>query len=669
MIPLKRIYLLSEAEIADLYARPHFNAEEQKLYFSMTQIELEALNHFFTLKTRVSFILQLAYFKARHQFFQFKFEDVRNDIDYILVKLFKIKNVVLHGSITRQILSLQRQKILTLFNYQNYSVEKSDLIKIHLGELLRYYPKVHDTFRQLLVYLDHDKIVIPSYRILQDLLTQAYLIEKNRLDQLILSIPQDQQQQLSELIIREDGISALNIIRSDQKNFQYHQIKAEIDKAFKIADLYKFAKIFLPTLELSKNAMRYYADLAEQYAASRLRRLSKSQQWLQTLCFVYHRFQQIMDNLITSFIYHTRAILEDAKTYALKAMLEHNSKLVVDLPRLARFLKWFPNRKHGLNYEELNDEAYKILPEAQFITLAQFLQGNTFDKKAATWEFYSKSSRLFALYLRPIMLIVPFEFYKPESEIMNFINLIKNHYNRGKTPASLRLPHHLEESISKTILPYLKKKPGDEHIDPHLFEFFVYQKMYRRLDKGLLCCNDSVSYCDINYDLISDGLVDDVEKIANKFGYPKIPVYCDERLDEALKTLDEAWVRTTQKIGLGENSAFNLKVTKTGEQDWSLNYQPQDKFDDSFFKTLPQIEILDIVMYIGDRINMWRSFTHMKTRYNKKKRPVVLALNACLLSEAFGMSTEKMAEMSDLNYNLLRSTREDFIRVDNIMCC
>lgn len=81
-------------------------------------------------------------------------------------------------------------------------------------------------------------------------------------------------------------------------------------------------------------------------------------------------------------------------------------------PKLARFLKWFPNRKPGLNHDELNHEAYKILPEEQFPALAQFLQGNTFDKRGAKWEYYSKSSRLFALYLRPIMLTVPFIFYK-----------------------------------------------------------------------------------------------------------------------------------------------------------------------------------------------------------------------------------------------------------------
>ncbi len=78
----------------------------------------------------------------------------------------------------------------------------------------------------------------------------------------------------------------------------------------------------------------------------------------------------------------------------------------------------------------------------------------------------------------------------------------------------------------------------DKHLDPYLFEFFIYQKMYHLINRGKLCCNASVSYNDINHDLINDALVDDVERIAREFGYPKIPVYCQERLDEALAALE-----------------------------------------------------------------------------------------------------------------------------------
>jgi hypothetical protein len=280
---------------------------------------------------------------------------------------------------------------------------------------------------------------------------------------------------------------------------------------------------------------------------------------------LYHRYQQLMDNLSISFMYYTIAILVDAKAYAEKANAEHHSGLIVGLPKLAKFLKWFPNRKKGLNHNELNHVAYKILPEEQFSALAQFLQGSTFDTKAAMRKFYLKSAHLFALYLRPILLAVSFVFYKKDSDIMALIDLLKVHYGSGKEPSTFKLPQDLEETIFKTPLPYFKKDPDDAQIDPHLLELFVYHKMYHHLDKGLICCNESISYCDIDHDLISDALVDEFEKIANEFSCSKIPVYCDDRLDAALLRLDTAWDKTTKRISGGENATFHTKEMKTGE--------------------------------------------------------------------------------------------------------
>jgi hypothetical protein len=424
-------------------------------------------------------------------------------------------------------------------------------------------------------------------------------------------IPQEQQEKLSNLTKREEGSTRFNVIRADQKSFKYNPIKEEVAKAIELLDLYAFAKEFLPSLQISKNAIRYYSDLAEQYAASRLRRINKIQQYLQALCFIYHRYQQIMDNLITSFMFHIRGIISDAKKYAEKARAEYNTNLSVDVPKLAKFMKWFPNRKYGMGHEELNREAYNILPEKQFPIIADYLMGSRFDAKAAKRDFYLEQSRLFALYLRPVLLHVSFEYYKADADVMAFINHMKNHYGRRKKgPASFKLPQELEDRISETALPYLKKAANDEQIDPHLFEFFVYQKMYHRLDKNLLCCNDSVTYCDVDHDLVAESVVDDAKKIANEFGYKKIPVYCDERLDEVLDELDRAWERTTSRINRGENQSFKIKETKSGEQDWSLGYDGVEKLEDSFFKTLPQVEIPDIMMHMGDRTNMWDVFTH-----------------------------------------------------------
>jgi TnpA family transposase len=662
----KRIQLLTDVEISDLYDRPDFNSEERELFFALNQAEEKVLSQYRNARTRVYFILQLGYFKAKQQFFAINFEDALDDINFILKYHFGRTDTDWIGSVSRDCIREQKRDILTLFDYRNWSTDLEPEIQNKLSDLIRYFPKGHSALRQLLLFLDRQRITIPSYRKLQDMFSAAFSAEETRLQSILLSIPACWRDQLSELIKEEDGLNQLNLLRADQKDFQFTAVRFEIDKAQKIEELYNFAEQFLPSLKISRNAIRYYADVVEQYAAFRLRRLSQARQWLHALCFVFHRYQQIMDNLIVSFLYHTRAIMDAGKVFAEAEQLKHSSRVVVDFPKLAKFLKWFPNRDKSLSHEQLNDVAFNILPEQQFPILADFLSGSTFDKTAAQWQHFASSSRLISLYLRPIILAVPFLYYKSDNQIMELIGLIKTHYVNGKPPRSLRIIDDLGLTIPKRLVQYLKRKPEDEQLDPHLFEFYVYQKMYHLINRGKLCCNASVSYGDINYDLIDDAMVDDVETIAREFGCSKISVYCESRLEAAIEALDLAWKTTTENIRLDKNADFKLKESKAGKHEWRLLYDSSEKLEHTFFKTLPKTEIADLVMFIGERTGMWNAFSHLKDRYTKRKKPHPLALNACILSEAFGFGTIKMSEMSNLDFNLLRSTREDFVRIESL---
>jgi len=218
----------------------------------------------------------------------------------------------------------------------------------------------------------------------------------------------------------------------------------------------------------------------------------------------------------------------------------------------------------------------------------------------------------------------------------------------------------------KGMIPYLKSTPDSEYFDPYRFEFYIYWKMNHHIGKGRLFCNDSLSYSDLDHDLIPEDMVDNVNEIAAKFGYQKIPIYCDERLEKALQDLDIAWDETNSNIANGTNKGIELTKQQDGTVVWNLLYDPNEKPDDPFFSNLPKIEIADLLKFIGDLINLWDGFTHIKHRYIKRKKPVVLAVNACILSEAFGFGVQQMAEMSDLSFNLLRSTRQDFIRVESL---
>ncbi|HAU1038213.1 TPA: DUF4158 domain-containing protein, partial [Legionella pneumophila] len=254
-----RIHLLSDQEIDDIYSVPQFNNGERTLYFSLTDEEMLIVKKYRTVKAKIYFIRLLGYFRAKQKFYRFRL-DPDDDTQYISEKYFNENRSIYKGQLDIKTYKKQKDDILILFDFRDFLPEFEPKIQSHLCSLIQLYPKTHDALRHLLNYFDAQRIVLPSYRTLQDLFTMAFAMEEARLDNLILQISESIKEQLSSLIAKEDGISPLNVMRSDQKNFTYTAIREEAAKALEISGLYEFAKSFLPGLNISKNAIRYYAD-------------------------------------------------------------------------------------------------------------------------------------------------------------------------------------------------------------------------------------------------------------------------------------------------------------------------------------------------------------------------------------------------------------------------
>lgn len=659
----REINLLSKSEISDIYDIPDFNDNERELYFSLTDDEADTLTYYHTTNSKIFFILQLGYFKAKHRFFQIDIQKVRKDINFINKKYYKKKRVPSY--LSRGRIYHQRKKILEYYEYKECSGEILNKVKQQFIVLLKIYPKPHNAIREFITYCDAQNIILPGYRKLQDIYTECSRIEMQRISRIIENFPEDIINKIENLISNNDSILSLNDVRYDQCDFSYTEIAEEIIKVKSLASIYQFCKKQIPILGLSQNAVRYYSSNVEQYPIARLRKLNKLQRILYTICYIYCRYQIFIDNLIASFMHYTVLFRDKSKDYAEKAFAAHIAKIIKNYPKVSKFFRWFTGyEEKRLIKKQYYKEAYEIIEKENFEKFAKFFEKSDFDLKMAIWDCIETFSRSIALYLRPVILAVNFEHYLPKDSTIELIKVLKDYYLANKIPSKLKISETTLLPIPKSMIPYLKSKSDDQYLNPHRLEFFVYKKLYHHLDRGRIFCNDSVSYRDIDADLVPESMVDKVDEIVQQYGYHKIPIYCSTYLDQKLLELDNKWKEINDNIE--NNKGITIIVNKDGSLSWQLNYEASEKLDDSFYRNLSKSDIADIITFINDIWNVFEGFTHVKGRYIKKAKPNIIILIACLLAEAFGFGIKKMSEMSDLSFDALRSTKEDYFSYESL---
>jgi Domain of unknown function (DUF4158) len=149
----KRLSILDDHEIDDLYGLPRFTPDERQLYFTLTTAEQAACRRFRSLPSQLSFILQLGYFKAKHLFFTFTFAEVADDVASIFARHFPADSRITFASPTSPTLAHQRTVILELFSYRLCRATERQQLLDRTQQLARLSTKPVYLFRELLHYL------------------------------------------------------------------------------------------------------------------------------------------------------------------------------------------------------------------------------------------------------------------------------------------------------------------------------------------------------------------------------------------------------------------------------------------------------------------------------------------------------------------------------------
>jgi hypothetical protein len=525
LISPKRLRILGKDEIDALYGRPRFTAEERLQYFCLSQPEKDLLEKLRSVKSQAYFILQLGYFKARHLFFTFELGEVEDDLRYVLEQYFKNRKITELSAVDKYTRLKQQTLILELYNYQNCDAQQRQKLELKARQAAQICAKPVYIFREMRHYLAEQRMVSPAYSVMQDTVGKAITYEQNRLITILQNhLKKSEVEALKILLDDSEGLYEITQLKREPKDFSSSEIKREISHGEQIQHLYHLAKKLLSELRISNESIKYYASLVSYYSVYSLKRF---EEWLvdvYLLCFVYHRYQKLHDNLIGSLIHHVRRYTDEAKRTAKERVYEYLIESNQNLQKAGQVLKLFTNNSiaEDTPFQQVQLLAFGILERQKLDLIADQIASKTkLDETSFQWEQIDELAHQFKRRLRPILCAVDFAGSLAGEELIEATHFLKTMFQKRKPLGQNPLDKFPLRFIPDTMKRYLytQGEIQSKQLLPDRYEFLVYRLLRHGLEAGEIFCPDSVRFRSFEDDLLDEGKWQKKEELIAATGF------------------------------------------------------------------------------------------------------------------------------------------------------
>ena len=664
--------ILSDEEISLLYGHPRFSSEEQAEFFHLSPEESTLADDCHAIKSRIFFILQLGYFKARRQFFVFDLDGVIQDIQFIQTSYYPGHPAV--NSLLAKDTRLKHQRlILKHFSYRYCHTKERQQVYQQTQQLIRFSARPITVCRDLILFLQQQQIVLPAYRFLQETISEVLLNEQHRLNQILKeNLTPSDLEDLQKLLADTPGLYEITQLKQEPRNFREGEIKRELKRGQQLQPLYQRATVLIPYLDISRESVKYYASLVGYYSVYKLNRMDTWQVYVYLLCFAYHRTQRLYDNLIHSFLYHVRQFQEEARTEAKTGLLEAYQAADQDREKVGQVLKLFTGDTIAADmpFQQVQNAAFAILERDKLSDIAdQISDPNHLDEKSFRWEYIEKIAIRFKRQLRPVLQAIAFSSPQKNDPLMEAIDFLVAAFQQKRPLSQYPCDSLPVALIPKRIERYLYEKPKDKTERPVLqvnrYEFWLYQQIRAVLESGDLYCRDSIRFRSVEDELVDDQLWQDKETLIREAGLSVLEKPMAEHLAELKQQLEQRLAKVNQRITDGENQHIEVRQQR-GQQRWILKYpNKRETVNHPFFDSLQPVSIAEVLDYVNQQCLFVDAFNHALGRFTRQPLDQQ-ALFASLLAWGTNLGLGKMSECSDMDYQRLTTTSDNRIRLETL---
>ncbi|CNI60456.1 Tn3 family transposase [Yersinia pekkanenii] len=653
----KRIRILTNNEINELYQIPAFNSAEREEYFSLDKDLRRRINSISKIESRIYIILLIGYFRYKPVVPELTEQNYKKDIKHIIQHYYPKINHEISLNISKRTKSRLVSTMFSILDFRPLTPDLKVALIIRLKDVATICMDPKYILDELLAFLGQNRIALPGYSTVQDFISEALNTERQRIINILSNRMTDSTAKKLHSMLYDDG--KLNEIRGysgSAKDFSPSEIEKELCTHNTISDIYYEIKEIINLLGISQGNMNYYATIVKHSTAFNLKRHSNWQGILYLCCYLYFRYREINDKIITAFRYlirkHSEASVLSAKQRVTEEIELVNKKMKFASDVFNCFID--ESLEDTIPFGEVRKKIFSLIPKDDLYLVSQFFDKKSIDSTEYQWQYIDNNHHKVANSIRKLFMAIDLVYEKEQTAIVKQIKT---------TREDLRKKGVLDSTDQRIIRPVEKEYIVNEgKVNAARFEFHMYTKVSNLLESGSIYASESEKNKRLGDDLIDVATweKDRINLIKNT-GLERLINPITETLSELEAKFNEQLKNVSASINEDANE-FVRKQPQSNRLQWSLASKKwKTSIDNPVYNQIKDIGIVDVMKYVNNETGFLSVFNGISSKKNDLTA-MDNDLLACIFGNGANYGIHRIAFASDRSIGVLRGVNDKFVR-------
>lgn len=677
--------ILSTEEIHIFETPPQFTAEERKHFFTVPKWAEEIVVMLQTPESKIGFILQLGYFRATKKFYA-PYSFHQSDMQFVAKRL--AVEITDRLSYTKATLHRHRVTIREKLGYSPVSATTQALLTKEIDFLFSKQMRLKDIFVTLLQKLEQQKVEIPSYNRLAELITECFRTHEKRLLASIENNLRPEDKHLLDSLLQVDEAYeaddkqdvklkryAITLLKRPNQSTKPAKIKVNIHDLLILKELFEKLQQPITSLSLSPDMIWHYATIVIKTEIFQIARRDEKR-YLYLLCFIIHQYYYLQDLLIDIVL----KVMQSADNTAKRKQRENyfakrtdRSKATAILTDVVESAQTFKQKVTEIVLAENLTPEQKLIKLEALVKPDNIFYPNPIDvqKTLALVKTDTKKLEKDADYYDALQN-ESLRLQQRVTEIIKYVSFNAETSSAGIMKAIAHFTKTDGKLGDKPPIDFLNKKEKQIVLDPHkrvrvsLYKMLLFQHIANATKSGGLNLKHSYRYRSLDEYMISKKDWDE-----NKADYLKRSglekfADCTTVLKDLEEKLDVQYVQTNNNI-LAEANQY---ITIHGDHHFTLTTPKQEETSEPLTDLFPQtrfVSLCEVLATIQNATGFLNPFTHIQLTHIHQK-PADKLFYAGITGLGCNITIAKLAQISkDINQSTLERTVLTHFTHENIL--